>query len=90
MAAQVDPGRRLRDARDQRVDELVVAPDERVDGAMVVGIRVDVEHTHAVPAAEGVADRAHDFRVAALGDVRHGFERKLHAPSLGRPSIRSR
>jgi hypothetical protein len=44
VAPQVDPLARTRDPGDQGVDEAVVAAaDEREDGAVVVGVRVDVE-----------------------------------------------
>ena len=60
-----------------------VLADERVDGAVVVGIGVDVEKPRTP--AERIPDRRDDVRVASLGDVRNGLERERHARSLGRP-----
>ena len=74
VLAQVDPLRRRGDSREQRLDELVPRAHEREDGAVVVPVRVDVEQ----PPRPGkrLLERGDDLRVAALGEVRHGFERK--------------
>ena len=55
VSPQVDSLDRDADARDERVDELVLRPDEREDRAVVVGVGVDVEQTRV--RAERVADR---------------------------------
>ena len=82
MPAQVDPLAGCCDPLEQRLDELRVPGDERVHGAVVIGVGVDVEQT--CPPSERRADGFHDLGVASLRDVRDGFERELHALSLGR------
>jgi hypothetical protein len=77
VAAQVDERDGPGDARDQRVDELAVVPDEREDRAVVVRVAVDVEQPGR--RGEPIAQRRDPPRVAALGDVRHRLERKRHA-----------
>jgi hypothetical protein len=74
VAAEVDPLARARDARQQRGHEIRRAADERVDGAVVILVRVDVEQ--ACLPGQRLADRVDGRPVASLGEVRHGLERE--------------
>ncbi len=60
MATEVDPLDCDADPRKERVDELVLAPDQREHRAVVVGIGVDVEDASASVerGADGVDRRA--------------------------------
>ena len=71
VAAQVDAGDRLTRAREQRGREHPRLPGERVDGAVVVGIGMDVEQPDA-GALEGAADGVDRRGVTPLGDVGDG------------------
>ena len=59
VAAEVDPLARGRDPGEQRLDELVALADEREDGAMMVGVHVDVEQ------ARGLRERAPSDSITA-------------------------
>ena len=82
VVAEVDPLTSAVDPREQRGDELVLAPDEGVDRAVVVGVRMDVEQA-CVP-GERSADRVDRRAVASLGEVRHGLQRQ-HRPGAYAP-----
>jgi SAM-dependent methyltransferase len=81
VAAQVDPVPRARDPREQRVDEVPVVCNHCEDGAIVVGVGVDVENVGT--SGERRAQRGERLGVPPLGEVRHRFERQLHARTLG-------
>ena len=87
VQAQVDPVPRAHDSGEQRVDELLVAADEREDRAVVVLVDVHVEQV-GVRGQRG-ADRSERRAVAPLREVRDGFERKrrtdAHRTALLRP-----
>ena len=70
MAPQVDELACPRDPRDEGLHERVVAVDTREgeDGAMVIGIGMDIEQTRA--RRERVADRSDRGDVPAFGYVR--------------------
>src|SRR5437763_5931463 len=74
---QIDPLARAGDSREERCDQLLLAADERVDGPMVVGVRMDVEQPRL--AGERIADRLDRRAVAPLGEVRDGLERQHRA-----------
>ena len=61
----------------ERVDELALVADEREDRPVVVGVRVDVEQLRAL--RERPADLLDHRGVAALREVRYGFERQRHS-----------
>ena len=81
VPAQVDALLRTGHARQQGVDEIVLRPDEREDGPVVVDIRVNIEEVGmlAQRLGEGVDGRP----VPSLGEVRNRFERQFHARTLG-------
>src|SRR5205085_10936920 len=81
VPAQIHALARARDPGDERVRELLRRADQRVDGPVVVAVRVDVEQPRRP--AERRADRVDDGPVAPLGEVRHGLERE-HLTTLGR------
>ena len=72
VAPQVDPLARARNPRQERLDEHIRLPDEREDGAVVVGVDVHVEQPRRC--RERVAQSIDDLLIAPLGEVRHGFE----------------
>ncbi len=72
VAAQVDPLLRHRDARDQRVLEVLLVADEREDRPVVVGVGVHVEERRVRP--ERACDRVDHRSVAPLREVRHGLQ----------------
>jgi SAM-dependent methyltransferase len=81
VAAQVDPVPRARDPGEQRVDEVRVVCDHCEDGTIVVGIGVDVENVRTT--GKRRVQRCERLGVSTLGEVRHRFERQLHARTLG-------
>jgi hypothetical protein len=80
VPAQVDPLLRARDPRDQRFLQLPVVANEREDGAVVIGIRVDVEQLCVL--RERRRERVDRGPVASLREVRHRLERELHGRTL--------
>ncbi len=77
VAAEVDPLTCGRDPGQQRRHELLRLADERVDRAVVILVGVHVEQLGV--RGERRADRVDRAPVAALGEVRDGFERQEHA-----------
>jgi hypothetical protein len=71
----VDAGRGDLEAGEERVCERARTAGEGEDGAVVVGVDVDVEEPRA-RGLEGLADRVDDGLVAALGDVRDRKQRR--------------
>jgi len=80
VPAQVDALLGAGDAREQRLGELLLRPDERENGPVMVDVGVHVEELGMVAQSrgEGVDGRP----VASLGEVRDRFERQLHVPTL--------
>ena len=74
VPAQVDPLARARHSGDERLDELRLAAGEREDGAVVIGVGVDVEQPGA--GRQRPAERVDRPAVAPLGEVRNRLERK--------------
>ena len=74
VAPQVDACLRNGDRGEERVDHLGVVADERENGAVVVGIRVDVEQPGTC--GELLSEQADHDWITALGEVRHGLERQ--------------
>ena len=74
VPAQVDPLAGAGNARQERGDELLLIADERVDRAVVILVRVDVEQARV--RRERLADRFDGRAVAPLGEVRDGLERQ--------------
>jgi len=72
----VDALRRAADPGEERFDELLRASHERVHGAVVIPVRVDVEEARGI--REGLGERRERGLVAPLGDVRNGFEWQRH------------
>ena len=58
VQAQVDPLDRRRDPCEQRVGQLLLAPDEREDRAVVVDVGVDVEQPRVRPRAPSRSRRS--------------------------------
>jgi ABC-type multidrug transport system fused ATPase/permease subunit len=86
VGAEVDEIDGRANACDERRDELLAEADERVDGAMVVGVDVYVEQPSRL---RHRASEAHeDALVATLGDVRHRLERERHRARIRRPAGR--
>jgi demethylmenaquinone methyltransferase/2-methoxy-6-polyprenyl-1,4-benzoquinol methylase len=81
MATQVDSLAGARDPREEGIDELLIVGYLREDGASVIGIGMDVEDVGA--GGERRAKRRERVGVSPLGEVRHRFERQLHARTLG-------
>jgi SAM-dependent methyltransferase len=81
VVAQVDPAARARDRREQRIDEIRIVCDHCEDGAIVVGVGMDVENVGT--SGERRAQRCERLGVSTLREVRHRFERQLHARTLG-------
>jgi hypothetical protein len=81
MAAQIDPLTRTGDPGEQGGRQILFGADEREHRAVVVDIRVHVEQRPML--AQGASDRVDRFAVSPLREVRHGFERKCHARTLG-------
>ena len=84
VAAQVDPLDRARNPIEEGRDELVRRADEREDGPVVIGVRVDVEQIRAAP--EGDPEGVDHRPVAPLGEVRHRFERERHRTNSMEPA----
>ena len=80
VLAQVDALDGDADPGEERFDQPVLVPDERVDGPVMVGVGVDVEQRGV--SLERLTDGADDAGVAALGDVGHGLE---HDPYPTKP-----
>ena len=72
VLAQIDQRHRGGDPCEQRLDDRLVVPREGEHRAVVIRVRVDVEESRV--RREGVGDRAHDARIAPLGDVGHSLE----------------
>jgi hypothetical protein len=81
MATQVDSLASTGDSVEEGADEVRVVGDEREDGAIVVGVRVDIEDVRAC--GERDAERRDRLGIPTLGEVRDRFERQLHARTLG-------
>lgn len=79
VQTQVDQLRRPRDPCDQRVDQPLLLRDNRVDGAVMIGVGMNVEK--AAPVTERLADRRDDGRIPSLGHVGDGFEQR-HGSTL--------
>jgi putative phosphoesterase len=79
VAAQVDPLGGATDPGEQRLDELLPAPNEREDGAVVVPVGVHVEKTRG--RGHGLLELGEHAGVATFGEVRHRLERQ-HGASL--------
>ena len=69
---------RRRDPGEEGVFELPLGADEREDRAVVVGVRVDVEHLGV--GGESGLDRRDRAAIPPLREVRDGLERQLHGP----------
>jgi hypothetical protein len=76
VGSQIDPFTRAGDTGQQGRDELVTIPDEREHGAVVVGIRVNVEQLRM--RRHRLLQCTDRVRVASLREVRHRFERQRH------------
>ena len=81
VPAQVDALLGARDAREQGLGELLLRPDEREDGTVMVDVGVHVEQLGMLTQClgEGVDGRP----ITPLGEVRDRFERQFHARTLG-------
>ena len=77
MPPQINPHPCHVDRCRELLDEVVLLPDHREHGAVVVGIGVDVEQTR--PPGERRTDRVDRRPVAPFREVRHRLERQ-HAP----------
>ena len=75
VAGDVDPRHGLARAGQHRRRERPRLGREREHGAVVVGIRVAVQHPRAA-GRERRADRVEHREVAALGDVRDGEQHR--------------
>jgi hypothetical protein len=73
VTAQVDPLPGARDRREQRVHEVALLADEREDRTVVIDVGVDVQQLGAL--TESRSQRVQRWLLAALGEVRHRFER---------------
>ena len=82
VSAEIDPVDGSLDPREEALDELVARPDERVDGAVMVRIHMDVEQSRR--AREGITKGVDHGAVAPLGEVRHRLERQRHRASIRR------
>ena len=80
VPAQVDPLACAGDPRKQRLDELVRLTHEREDGAVVIGVDMHVEQPRR--RGESHSQRLDDVGVAALREVRHGFEHESYSRSV--------
>ena len=80
VVVEVDPVARAADAREQCLDELVGRSHERVDGAVVVPVDVDVEQPRRL--GHGFAQSCEYRLVAPLRDVRDRLERQRHRPRI--------
>ena len=87
VASQVDPVAGTGDSGEQRGDEFLPAPDQRVHGSVVILVAVDVEHTRV--RRERVTDCVDRRAVAPLGEVRHRLEGK-HGQSLRSTPVTAR
>ncbi len=72
----VDPLHRLAAAAEHRLGDRPLAARHREDGAVVIAVEMHVQQprgalVRTVLAGDGLADRGHDPRAGALGDVRH-------------------
>ena len=73
MTRQVNPVGRRADAGEERVDQLLPAPDEGEDRAVVIPVGVDVEQARR--AREGFPKRRERPGIPALRHVRDRLER---------------
>jgi hypothetical protein len=76
MPREVDAIARAPDPRQERLDEFLRRPDERVHGAVVVPVDVDVEEPRRPRHRR--AQRPEHRLVAPLRDVRDRLERERH------------
>src|SRR5262249_18412971 len=83
VLAQVDPLAGAGDPGQERGNDLLLAADERVDGAVVVRVAVDIEQP-CVP-GERVADGVDRPCVTPLGEVRDGLERQHRSGAYAAP-----
>jgi hypothetical protein len=82
VSAEIDPVDGNHDPGEEALDELLARPDERVDGAVMVRIHMDVEQSRR--AREGIAKGVDHGAVAPLREVRHRLERQRHRASIRR------
>ncbi len=80
VLTQIDPLAGNRDSSEQRLCQLLGRADDREHRAVVVSVRVDVEHARVCP--ERVAERGNHRGIPPLGKVRNRFERQLHGVRL--------
>ena len=80
VAAQIDQLGRPGDAVQQAFDDVLLLGDDGEHRAVVIRVRMDVEHAPAAP--KRLRDGFDHRRVAALRDVRYGFEER-HGSTLG-------
>ncbi len=76
VPGEIDPLRRDADAREQGFDELVAVTGERVDGAVVIVVDMDVEKpSRRRQRSPQCRDR---FPISGGREVRDGLERERH------------
>jgi ubiquinone/menaquinone biosynthesis C-methylase UbiE len=78
VAAKIDPLSGALDRRKERIDDPRLVAGDREDGPVVVGIHMDVEEPGM--SRKYSAKRSDRLVRAALGEVRDGLERSMHAP----------
>src|SRR5262249_44393453 len=83
VLAQVDPLAGTGDPGQERGNDLLLAADERVDGAVVVRVAVDIEQLCV--GGERVADGVDRPCVTPLGEVRDGLERQHRSGAYAAP-----
>jgi SAM-dependent methyltransferase len=81
VTGEVDSRARTLDPAEERVEKGIVVCDERENGPVVILVRVHVEHVGA--RRERLPQCLYGRGIAPLREVRHGFERQLHARTLG-------
>ena len=85
MLANVDPFDGHLDGGDQRVDEVVLLTGDRDHNAIVVGVRIDVEHVRSCCRARDLRDH---LGATALREVGNRFEQvAIHAPASLRAHV---